>query len=50
MENEKVLYQTSPAVFYRNYDGKIFLRNVDTRYEYNYNEIVGDILDILKTN
>ena len=49
MENEKVLYQTSPAVFYRNYDGKIFLRNVDTRYEYNYNEIVGDILDILKT-
>lgn len=49
MENEKVLYQTSPAVFYRNYDGKIFLRNVATRYEYHYNEIVGDILDILKT-
>ncbi len=49
MENEKVLYQTSPAVFYRNYEGKVFLRNVATRYEYHYNEIVGDILDILKT-
>ena len=49
MENEKVLYQTSPSVFYRNYDGKIFLRNVATRYEYSYNEIVGDVLDILKT-
>ncbi len=43
------MYKISPDVFYQIYGEEVYLRKVDTRRDYVFNEIVKDILDNLKT-
>jgi len=41
------MYTLSPKVAYRKYGENVYVRNVETRKDFSFNEIVADILDIV---